>query len=275
MCTPSRSKRGFCFEARARWSRKMACGVARGTFSRKVWLALPSPDDEIRFCAVILEGVDLAVQELAFEKCPVTVVGLRDGPAQAREGEVFAEAGEPILEILPADRNAVLAAHGRGGVFESVEPVVFRDRVENHAQGKALVLVDEGREFLFAVAAVKKLDFTIFVSADAFADDAATATVRTGGGGFDLVERCIAHGAWFILSLSCFFVSCPGLLRIVGSRVLVRQGPRFCERAGGWARIRDFARGVPGPSSAPVPCPPPLQFSGSEGVKKAGQWLCV
>src|ERR1039458_8458027 len=177
-------------------------GVARDILKKSlerveegVLFALPvlTGDDEACFGAVILVGVDQAVEELAFEEGAVAVVALYDRRPEARNREVLAEGGEPVFKILTAHRNAVFAADSCRGFFEGVETVVLGDGVEDDAQRETLVLVDEGRELLLAERAIEELYVAVLVPADTFADDALAAAVGAGSSGFRFVERSAGH----------------------------------------------------------------------------------
>lgn len=249
------------FQAETRFMRRgprpLVAEVGVGRIARDIFekghkraeaFVLPAfSDNKVRFGAVILEGVDQAVKEVAFEEGAASVAAFSDCRTQAGDREVFAEGGEPVFDILTTDGDAVLAGGVRGGLLKGVEAVVFGDGVQDHAQGKTFMFVDERGEFLFAVAAVEELHVAILVLADAFADDAAGAAVRTGDDGFGFVEGGGGHGVWYFFCalFVVFFVRIPGgFQRVVRPRVWMGWGPAIYGRPGA------VTGKIPGPEPA-------------------------
>lgn len=136
---------------------------------------------------MILEGVDLAVEELALKKRAPreTLEHLR---TQSKDGKKALQVSEPVGEGLAMHPHAELARRDRGRGGERMEAVVLRKCLDDDAKREALVLRDERREGLPAMRAEEELDGAVLVLADAVLGDALSTTVRTREDGFRLMQ---------------------------------------------------------------------------------------
>ena len=84
--------------------------------------------------------------------------------------------------------HAELARCDRRLFIERVKAVVLRERLDDDAQGKALMLGHERRELFLAASAGEQLDSSVLVLAYSFFDDVAVAAIRAGERRFDLMH---------------------------------------------------------------------------------------
>jgi len=128
------------------------------------------------------------VEELAFEKDSRARSVLFYRAAHTEDRKVPAQVGEPVSERLAMYPHAELARCDRRLFIERVKAVVLRERLDDDAQGKALMLGHERRELFLAASAGEQLDSSVLVLAYSFFDDVAVAAIRAGERRFDLMH---------------------------------------------------------------------------------------